>query len=302
MPERAETIFSFVMDEDQQFFIQAWHLARSLIRHCGGDPATVHVQCTPGVEQQRRDVFRTLGCQIHQIDRFGDGRHCNKLQQLESLRDIDCDRIVLLDTDTIAVADVRPFLSGTSILGKIVDVERPPLSILNEIADMAGMRYRPALYRTDALDKETYLANCNGGFYSVPKLQCARLSVEWRKWALWLLANIDPLRRVGRQSHVDQVSFCLAIHQAELPFELAPSNVNYFVHFAGDHYYFDPARPIALLHYHDTACNSGLIEPREELKPYDRATVALANDQIRANFADNAFNGLLRRIAEQPGC
>jgi hypothetical protein len=284
------TIFSFVVDDDPRFTYQAWHLARSLIQHCGGDPANIHVQCTPEVDERQRNLYRELGCHVHQIARFGDGRHCNKLNQLESLRIIDFDRVVLLDTDTIAVSDLRPFLSNSAIVGKIVDVDRPPLRTLNEIAAAAGMLSRPPICRTDAIDAKTYLGNCNGGFYSIPKRYCEPLSAEWRRWALWLLDNIEPLRRIGRQNHVDQVSFWLALHQGGIPFEIAPSNLNYYVHFTGEHNYFDPARPIALLHYHGTSFNVlGLLEPHAELRPLGRAAVALANEQIGKGFKNRVF-------------
>jgi hypothetical protein len=290
MSRSDRTIFSFVVDDHPRFTYEAWHLARSLLQHCGGDPAAVHVQFTPEVGEYTRSLFRELGCQVHQICRFGDGRYCNKLNQLDSLRAIDFDRVVLLDTDTIAISNLRPFLSDAAIVGKIVDVDRPSLSTLDEIADAAGMSSRPPICRTDANNADTYVGNCNGGFYSIPKTCCERLSVEWRRWAAWLLDNIEPLRRVGRHNHVDQVGFWLAVNQAGLPFEKAPSNVNYYVHFAGEHNYFDAMRPIALLHYHGTSLNVlGLLEPRADLHPLARDAVALANEQISRGFDTRVF-------------
>jgi hypothetical protein len=195
----------------------------------------------------------------------------------QTLHTVAFDRVVVLDTDTIAVSDLRAFLSNDAILGKIVDLDRPPLSILDEIADAAGMSTRPPMCRADAIDAVTYLGNCNGGLYSIPKLHCERLSAEWRRLALWLLDNIEPLGRVGRQDNVDQVSFWLAVHQAGLPFESAPSNVNYFIHFAGEHHYFDATRPIALLHYHELSLDVlGLLKPPADLAPVARAALSLA--------------------------
>ena len=57
------------------------------------------------------------------------------------------------------------------------------------------------------------------------------------RWALWLLEQHGTAPAVDRVSHVDQLSFCLAIHDLGLPFERAQSNVNYYVHFAGHHKY-----------------------------------------------------------------
>jgi hypothetical protein len=74
---QGRTIFSFVMDHDPRFAYEAWHLARSLIAHCGGDPSSIHVQCLPEVNARRRSLFGEFGCHVHEIARFGDGRYCN---------------------------------------------------------------------------------------------------------------------------------------------------------------------------------------------------------------------------------
>jgi 2-polyprenyl-3-methyl-5-hydroxy-6-metoxy-1,4-benzoquinol methylase len=283
-------IFSFVLDDHPRFAYEAWHLARSLVMHCGGNPSAIHVQCTPEVKQHERDLFRDLGCRVHQIERFGDGRHCNKISQLQNLTDIDFDQVVLLDTDMIAIADVRPYLSRTAIRGKIVDMPNPPLATLREIADAAGLANLPPICGADALPAETYLGNCNGGFYSVPKGLCETLSTTWRRTTLWLLDNIEPLQQVRRQVHVDQVSFWLAIQQAELPFEPACSNVNYYVHFNGQHRYFDPEREIAVLHYHAGSFNVlGLLEPPVELSVLERAAIKQANEQVADGFDNRVF-------------
>jgi hypothetical protein len=290
-------IYSFVIDANPIFSYQGWHLARSLIQHCGGNADAIHVQCTPEVDRRSCDLFRGLGCHVHRISRFGDGRHCNKLNQLDSLRGVDFDRVALLDADMIAVADLRPFLGGAAILGKIVDLDRPPLPVLDEIATAAGMSGRPPVVETDATELRTYLGNCNGGFYAVPKAHCERLSVAWRRWALWLIDHIEPLRGAGREKHVDQVSFWLALHMEGLPFELAPSNVNYFIHFAAAHRYFDPTRPIALLHYHGVSLNDrGQLVPRADLGAPERDAIAAANEQIGRGLDERLLRELQQHL------
>ncbi len=284
------TIFSFVVDHDPRFAYEAWHLARSLIEHCGGDPASIHVQCVPEAYAGQRRVFEGLGCRVQRVSRFGDGRYCNKINQLENLQALDFDRVVLLDTDMIAVADPRPFLGGPAIQGKIVDAANPPLSTLAEIAAMAGLAELPPVRPVDAGGELTYEANCNGGFYSIPKELCGALFEGWRRWAIWLLANIGPLRLVGRESHVDQISFWLAVQHGKLPFRAAPSNINYYVHFDGAHNDFDEAQPIALLHYHSSSLNVlGLLEPPAALDPAAQVAVGRANAQIGRGFDNRLF-------------
>lgn len=285
-----KAIFSFVLEDDALFVYEGWHLAQSLIEHCGGDASNIHVQCTPEVKEYRRALFRELGCNVHHLERFGDGKHCNKLGQLENLAEVEFDTVVLLDTDTITVSDLRPYLSTSSIRGKAVDLAIPPRVTLDEIAAAAGLTRLPDVCTPDAVPSETYVGNCNGGFYSIPKAQATTLSSAWRRAASWLLGNLEPLSRIGRQVHVDQVSFWLAIQQTGVPFELAPSNVNYYVHFTGEHRYFDASREIALLHYHGVSLNVlGLLEPRGELDPVARAAVARANEQIARGFDNRVF-------------
>jgi hypothetical protein len=75
----------------------------------------------------------------------------------------------------------------------------------------------------------------------------------------------------------------------QVPFLLAPSNVNYFVHLAGDHRYFDRDREIALIHYHDSLNRLGLLEPPIQLNETERAAIAKANSQIGSGFDNRLF-------------
>ncbi|MBI2715606.1 MAG: class I SAM-dependent methyltransferase [Rhizobiales bacterium] len=190
----------------------------------------------------------------------------------------------------IVVSDLRPFLSKTAITGKAVDYPNPPLATLGEIAAATNLPRLPVIVPTDALGGETYLANCNGGFYSVPRANAEKLSIAWRYWALWLLDHIEPLRRVGKQQHVDQVSFWLAVQHMGLPFEPAPSNVNYYVHIEGGHRFFDPARPVALIHYHTALLDVlGRISPKPDSIPAGVDAVTRANAQISKGFNNEVF-------------
>lgn len=282
-------IFSFVVDSDPRFAFEGYHLARSLAKHSGG-PRNIHVHFTPAVTQSIRRVFDELGCCLHEIQPFGDEKYCNKIAQLETLKRFDFDRVILLDTDMIALTDVRDFVATEAIQAKIVDLDNPSLAALKEIAAMAGLTTWPPEVETDTRCGRTSLGNCNGGFYVIPRSQLERVSLEWRRSALWLLDHDEPLTREGKEAHIDQVSMWLAIHTATLPFAPAPSNLNYYVHFSGPHFYFDPILPIALLHYHSTSLNVlGLIEPRARLNEIESDAIARANAQICAGFDNRVF-------------
>jgi len=282
-------LYSFVVDEHPKFAYQGWHLARSIIQHCGADAGDIAVQTTPGVTERVRAIFAREGYSIRSLERFGDGRWCNKLSQLPNLLQEDAGRIVLLDTDMIMVSDVRPFLGGDAVQAKIVDGPNPPLETLARIFAQAGGA-APAAVPADAGGALTCDGNANGGFYAIPRAIAARFSAACRQWATFLLTRDERLRSAGKSSHIDQVSAALAFNLSGVPFKAAPSNVNYFVHYPAPRHYFDAQRPISIIHYHDSTMSvDGAITPHAGLSRLERTAVAAANRQIREGFHNALF-------------
>jgi hypothetical protein len=332
-----KTVFSFVVDRHPKFASMGYQLALSLRQHSCDNPADIHVQFTESVPDEARRSFEALGCTTHQIKPFGDGRFCNKLAQLGNLKGRDFSIVVLLDTDMIALDDLRPHLSNTELTAKVVDGPNPPLSVLRQVARLAGMREEPQLIEVDASsglglvassdggkraahespDKRagrasmpamihllrkplmalrervgstrrhagqdlTFVGNCNGGMYGIPKHLVEQVDTAWRYWALWLLQNIEPLKKARKQTHVDQVAMWLAIHMGQIPFRHAPSNANYYLHFAGPHRWFDERSSIALLHYHDSAVDTatGRLKAPPGASAMEQAALSAANAQI----------------------
>jgi hypothetical protein len=281
---------SLVVDSDPIFAYTAWHLAHSIISNVGLSWADVHVQFTPEVSSQTVDIFRRLGCTTHQLNRFGDGRYCNKLGQWENLREVTADHFVFLDADMICVGDFSAFLTPAAVAGKVVDLDNPQLPLLDTLFQRAGFHDRPPIVEVEARDAKTYQGNFNGGFYSVPARFAETLFESWRRHAQLLLADIEPLRSAGKESHVDQISFCMALHETGLPFEGLPSNVNYYLHFEGPHALRDTNQPLALLHYHNSSINVlGLLEPAGAVEVEEREAVRKANEQIHDQFESRLF-------------
>ncbi len=277
------TIYSFVVDAEPRFAYEGFQLARSLVRQ-GAPARAIHAQCTAGVPRGVREIFGELGCTVHELTPFGDGRYCNKLAQLENLAPAAFACAVLLDTDMIALGDVRAFLSRDAVCAKIVDLPNPPCETLDAIAFAAGVAPRAAACATDAGIGTTYAGNCNGGLYGVPRALAGRLSRAWRARAAWLLER-PGLVPAPFTKHIDQISFWLALHDEELPFEPLASNANYYAHFAGEHVYFDSARDVALLHYHPSTLNMlGLIDPPSGLDARTRGAVDAANRALADAF------------------
>jgi hypothetical protein len=217
-----QTIYSFILDADPDFTYQGWHLARSLLDRCEARPSQVHVHCTSEVSAWRRELFLAQGYNVHALERVGEGKYCNKIAQTPSLKDIEFGKVVLLDTDTIAIADLRPFLPNGAIGAKIVDATNPPIEVLKEIAFASGLQTLPDECSTDLPGGLTLQGNFNGGMYAVPKAACESLARAWLYWCLWLLDNVEPLRRGGSVNHVDQIAFWLAVQHEMLSFRRSP--------------------------------------------------------------------------------
>jgi hypothetical protein len=282
--------YSFVVDRGARFACQAWHLAHSLMYHCGAKASEIHIQCTPTADANARNLFERSGFHVHTLAPFADGKYCNKIAQLPNLKAESSDVFVLLDTDMIAVGDLHPWIQSDAISAKIVDSANPPIDCLTQIAEEVEFTDVGDPCSTDSGDGVTFDGNCNGGLYIVPSRYSATLSRDWRRWAIWLFENPDLLGHSGKLGHVDQVSFWMALKSAGLPFMRAPTNANYFVHFKSHHHYFEPERDIALLHYHNASLNVvGAIEPPIELDPHERHAVTRANDQIARAFNNELF-------------
>lgn len=281
---------SLIIDEDPIFAYTAWHLVHSIAEHTPIDWPQIHVQLTPEVSDDIAEQFGKLGCSVHRLARFGDGRFCNKLAQWENLDAGDADHFVFLDTDMICIGDFTADLPLGAVGAKVVDLANPPVRLLKKLFKQAGFKSFPAKVRVEATRDKTYRGNCNGGFYSVPAAQADRLFEAWRRHALGLLAQIEPLEKAGKANHVDQISFCMAIHETGLPFAELSSNLNYYVHFAGKHGWRDPQRPITLLHYHNSSLNVlGLLEPAGAVEEDEIAAVEKANRQIEGRFPPELF-------------
>ncbi len=282
---------SFIVDVDPTYAYMGWHLAHSLATRLKLPWQSIHVQCTREVPSRTVEAFRTLGCSSHVLERFGDGRYCNKLAQWDNLRDVPAEHLVFLDTDVICVDDFIRRLPANAVGGKVVDLENPQLPLLDVLFARAGFDDRPEIVDVDLRQGKTFRANCNGGFYSVPKALAETLFEAWRRHAVGLLADLEPLKAAKKESHVDQIAFCMAMHETKLPFADLPTNLNYPLHLAGPKRFVE-AGSLDLLHYHTPSLNVvGLIEVQRELEAREKAAVDQANEQIKANFETETFWG-----------
>ncbi len=284
-----KVLFSFVVDDSPVFAYQGYHLVHSILLHCGGEDTAIIANVTPPVTEETRALFRDLGCRVAEIEYFGDRTYCNKIAQIPNIEREDFDVAVLLDTDTILTADIRPYLREDCVQGKIVDMPSPSVAALREVASLAGMKELPPLAATDSGVDSTFRGNFNGGFYGVPREFVPMLLTEWPRWAGFLFEHIKLSRLDGMGHHVDQVSMWLAIQMNNLPYADAPSNLNYYVHFRGKHMYYKSEIPICMLHYHGKIGVLGLIDAACADVEAESAAICEANRQIERNFDSRVF-------------
>ncbi len=281
-----DVVFSFVIDAQPKFAFQGVHLARSLFAHCSALRFSVVVQVTPEVGEDVRHLFTQLGCIVCPISRFGDGKYCNKLSQLEALVGIDCRYVVLMDADMIAVDDLSPLLSGERLRGRVVGAANPSIEALEALAHHAGMFAIPARAPTDCSEDETLDANLNGGLYVIPRPLLEEVFLHWRRWTTWVLDNIGPLAKEGKAMHADQVGMWLAIQMAHLPFDYLEANWNFNPE--RSHRSLDPKRQIAILHYHGALTPAGQITEPQEIGAA-RIAVQRANAFIAGGYNARLF-------------
>src|SRR5258708_9246053 len=125
--------FSFIVDDEPRFAYQGWHLAHSIIERLSTRPDAIFVQFTKGISYETIQIFERLGCRTILIEKFGDGKYCNKLAQwTEELSNSEFQLFVFLDTDMIFVGNRLDQLPSDFICAKVVDLANPPIDILEE--------------------------------------------------------------------------------------------------------------------------------------------------------------------------
>jgi SAM-dependent methyltransferase len=280
--------FSCVVDDQPLFRAQAANWIATLLASGSARADEIVVHVVAGTDAGFRRGLDRQGIRWREVERFGEGdaAYCNKLMQLSSpeLRAADC--AVLCDTDLAFAGDVRPWLAADAIRAKVVDLPNPPLAVLRELRAAAGLAADPALVSTSFDGESTYATNCNGGFYAIPGRLLPALAEAWLRWARFALDRRDLLGAYGK--HADQLGFCLAMLELDLPFAPLPVRLNFPTHLAPELLATAADEEPLVLHYHWQLDASGALLPVGV--PCVDAAIATANEAIRAHrrrYLDN---------------
>jgi len=217
----AATAWSCVLDDTPAMWdhFLIWIATLTACADVARDAIVVH-----HVTDLRPDVARLaarLGLRSRRVSRF-DTRspHCNKIVQCAT-GFADARRVVLTDVDVAFL--VRPPVERlhAPVAGKPVDLANPPVDVLCDLFRHARLplpRERvtvptpsPAGAPTNF---QTLPGNYNGGFYVIDQKILTDLGARWAYWARWLMDT--SLMPAHYAIHVDQVAFCMAVHDLGL--------------------------------------------------------------------------------------
>lgn len=222
----------------------------------------IFVHVTDRVSQDIADGFRALGVRVIGVKPYLDRKYCNKLRQLDyfiSHDQLAYSGLFLLDVD-LAITEPLSVPDNNKIFGKIVDAPNPPLEVLEHIYAEAGISISPHS-PTDWSMGATLDTNFNGGFIYIPTAFWGAIDKAWKNWAEYLFTRPHLFSDPCQRTHIDQISFSMAVAQTQTPYGHLTSNMNYPCHKDITPFNYDKNSPVKALHFHNCLDQFGLIAP-----------------------------------------
>ena len=200
----------------------------SSLRYLAGIPASricVHVV---GENLPVEEFLREHGVRFVRVERFGDGKFCNKLTQCTSPLFLDSDFVFLTDCDMAFLEPLDDCANYGAVVGKIVDMPNPPLPILQHLFKILNVK-QPSIL--DTLNGKSFSNNFNGGLYGIPFGFMGQLGKFWQYYSLELLNSVRIKKLLGFYvKHIDQLAFSLAINYTQIPTINLPLEYNFPLH------------------------------------------------------------------------
>lgn len=144
--------YSCVVDASPIFYFQAWGLVHSLMMRAKVEPSQIFVHYIEDVDTFLIEELIGLGIQVRPIERFGDGKYCNKIVQLKTPEFSTTECVFLLDTDMIVLEELWQIYTPQTVCGKVVDLPNPDVERLQHLFDLAGFKAYPPRCKTDCSD------------------------------------------------------------------------------------------------------------------------------------------------------
>ena len=260
-PPPSEIVVGCVAENDPSFLAQAHRLVRSL-RCFGGSLAGARMLvCVVGsIGAAERLKLEREGAEVRIVHRFDPrNRPANKLQFFTEGLATGAGGLLLLDCDTVVVADPWPLLAGGAVVAKIADVASVTHDVFVRLFEHFGLPLPRRRYRT-TLRGEPTIAYCNTGFVFLPAALAHGLVPAWREWNRRLLDALDLLGPCAHHCH--QASLSLALAARPTPFAAASPALNFPLHMThlSDAAALRAIDPV-ILHYHERVDDRGRLLP-----------------------------------------
>ncbi len=280
--------YSCVVDNNPLFYYQGYIFVLSLIylAKVEGNRIFVHLL---EKNQEFEKVLKKYGVNIRYIERYGDGKWCNKLQQLETKDFWDADYIFFCDADVAITKDLHTYLKGKEnyFLGKIVDFDNPPIEYLNSLFGYFNIKI-PKKYADTLNNKKTFFCNFNGGLLGIPGKYVKELRVRWKNISNELLNNKKYREILGNYiMHTDQISLCMVLADTGWEYEVLTKEFNCPIHIDINLVKQKLATKPLVLHYHKELTTTGLLKTTN----YNLIDTVISevNKTIASNFNNNLF-------------
>jgi len=273
--------YSCVIDNKERYQKQGWLWLNSLIYFGKINPSDIFVHCVNPTDKNYTAKLEKIGVNVESIEPYGDKTYCNKIMQMSNPKLKDSDAIILMDTDMIMLENFENTIDYNHISSKIVYYPNPETPVIDKLFELAGLKKTLPDKSIELKNYLTYGANFNGGLYIIPQKYYETIKEGWEKWALWMLIkeNGKPLYDAKKEAHIDQLSFCMAIHENNIPVKYLDRLYN--CHVLLD--YGELEKIPYILHYHTSADKSAdnLIEL--DYKPVGsvKKAVETANEFIK---------------------
>ncbi|MCL2815486.1 MAG: hypothetical protein FWD23_12870 [Oscillospiraceae bacterium] len=248
--------YSCVVENKEFYQKQGWLWLNSLICFGKIDPKSIYVHCIEGTTRNYMEKCAGTGVNVSVIQPFGDKKYCNKIPQMSNEKLRDSDAVIVMDTDMVMLENFEHTIDYNHISGKIIYMKNPETQVIDSLFELAGVKKSlPDMPIESDGAYFTYGANFNGGLYIMPDKYCETIKSGWEKWSVWMLENGKPLYEAKKENHIDQLSFCMTVHENNIP-------VKYLDHLYNYHILFDlgeKEKKPYVLHYHTQTDENNLI-------------------------------------------
>ena len=276
--------YSCLIDNKEKYQKQGWLWLNSLIYFGKINPSDIYMHCIGGTSDYYIQKYVQTGANVEITEAYGDKTYCNKIAQMFNIKLKDSDVIILMDTDMIMLKNFEKTLDfydySNYIIAKIVNAPNPEKSVIDKLFEISGLKKslpdKIIELSGDYTDYMTYGANFNGGLYIIPEKYYDTIQSGWAKWAQWLIKNGKPLYDANKEAHIDQISFCMTIHENNLPIKYLDRLYNYPLPFD----FGDPEKIPYVLHYHHHMDENNLLWLNYQPGKNMEKAVRMANEFI----------------------